>query len=118
VEGDQDHLELALINLLTNAVEYTPAGGTVTVTAQTCGEYVEIQIGDTGIGIAAEDRPHLFEEFYRGENAKEMVREGTGLGLALVRHIVDRHGGRIDVDSELGCGTTVTLALPRWRGPD
>jgi signal transduction histidine kinase len=118
VEGDQDHLELALINLLTNAVEYTPAGGTVTVTAQTCGEYVEIQISDTGIGIAAEDRPHLFEEFYRGENAKEMVREGTGLGLALVRHIVDRHGGRIDVDSELGCGTTVTLALPRWRGPD
>lgn len=117
VEGDQDHLEQALINLLTNAVEYTPAGGTVTVTAQTRGEYVELHIADTGIGIAAGDRPHLFEEFYRGENAKEMVQEGTGLGLALVRHIVDRHGGRIDIDSELGRGTTVTLALPRWPGP-
>jgi signal transduction histidine kinase len=115
VEGDQDHLEQALIHLLTNALEYTPAGGAVKVTARSGNEYVELRIADTGIGISAADRPYIFEEFYRGENAQEMVREGTGLGLALVRHILDRHGGRIDIDSEPGHGTTVTLTLPRWR---
>lgn len=118
LEGDQDHLEQALIHLLANAVEYTPSGGQVTVTAQARGEWVEIQIADNGIGIAAEDLPHIFEEFYRGANARERLPDGTGLGLALVQHIVDRHGGRIDVDSEPGRGTSVTLAVPQWRGSD
>lgn len=116
VEGDKDHIEQALMHVLRNAIEYTPAGGTVTVTAQPAKECVEVRIADTGIGIAAKDLPHIFNEFYRGENARQMVRESTGMGLALVRHIVDRHGGRVDVDSELGRGTTVTLALPRSPG--
>jgi two-component system phosphate regulon sensor histidine kinase PhoR len=77
------------------------------------GDAARIVVSDTGIGIAPESMPRIFEEFYRGKNAKEMGQEGTGLGLSLVKHIVDRYHGEIAVESKLQQGSTFTVNLPR-----
>jgi two-component system phosphate regulon sensor histidine kinase PhoR len=74
---------------------------------------IRIVVSDTGIGIAPESMPRIFEEFYRGKNAKDMGQEGTGLGLSLVKHIVDRYHGEIDVESKLREGSVFTVTLPR-----
>lgn len=101
-------------NLLSNAIKYTPEGGRVTVTIG-CGrdsQHMQVQVSDTGIGIPQESLPHLFEEFYRAPNARQQIREGTGLGLSISRDLVQRYGGRIDVESDEGQGTTFTIAFP------
>lgn len=105
---DMEHL---LSNLITNAVKYTEPGGTVVVSLRQEGEWVVGRVEDTGIGIAATDIPHIFDEFYRAEQAKDKA-SGTGLGLSIVKRILDLCGGQIEVESELGKGSRFTFSLP------
>lgn len=108
----EEGLERILVNLLGNAIKYTPPRGTVGIALERVDEEARITIWDTGIGIPPEAQAHLFEEFFRAENAKAIEREGTGLGLSIVKSLVDRYGGRIGVASEVGKGTTFTIFLP------
>lgn len=110
--GDPELLAQAVINLLTNAIKYTPPGGHVRVGAEGDGQSIRLTVSDDGIGIPEEARPHLFQDFYRAPNAQESGAEGTGLGLSLVKDIVARHGGQVEVESEEGHGSTFTLILP------
>ncbi len=116
VTGDPDQLRRLLFNLLDNAIKYTPNGGAITVSVQCPDEEVRIVISDTGIGIAAEHIPYIFDRFYRVDPARgREATEGIGLGLAICRSIVDAHGGRIEVESHVGRGTQVTFTLPASR---
>jgi two-component system, OmpR family, phosphate regulon sensor histidine kinase PhoR len=110
--GDLDRLTEALINLLDNAVKYTPEGGTVTVEASADGDGVRIVVTDTGIGIPPKELPRIFERFYRVDRARSREQGGTGLGLAIVKHIAEAHGGRVAVDSTVGRGSSFSLFLP------
>ena len=107
-----EELDRVFNNLVSNAVKYTPEDGTVTVKLRRTRGEAQVEVSDTGIGIPEESLPHLFEEFYRAPNAKARVKEGTGLGLVVVKEIVTRHGGYTQVDSTLGKGTTITVTLP------
>lgn len=113
IKANDEDLERLLGNLLENAVKYTPPKGKVHLQLSSNDQAVRIVVSDSGIGIAPESMPRIFEEFYRGKNAKEMGREGTGLGLSLVKHIVDRYHGEIGVESKLQEGSTFTVTLPR-----
>jgi signal transduction histidine kinase len=122
VVADERKIKQVVVNLLSNAVKFTPQGGRVAVRALPADGTVEISVSDTGIGIAAEDQEAIFEEFRQVGTDYARKREGTGLGLALARRLVELHGGRIWVKSELGRGSTFTLSLPRrpaaaWREP-
>jgi signal transduction histidine kinase len=112
VPGDPDQLGIALRNLLDNAVRYTPAGGTVSLHLEARDGDVVLEITDTGPGIPPEDLPRIFDRFTRVDPARDRASGGVGLGLSIVRAVVDMHGGRIDVASEPGAGTTVTVRLP------
>ncbi|GAA4607769.1 PAS domain S-box-containing protein [Actinoplanes octamycinicus] len=112
VHADGRRLRQALDNLLSNAVKYTPEGGTVTVVAEQRGDRVVIEVSDTGIGIPAEQYPHLFSRFFRASNATEAGIKGTGLGLAVTKAIVDAHGGAIAAGPGAEGGTTFTISLP------
>jgi signal transduction histidine kinase len=114
IDADPDQIERALRNLLGNAVQYTPAEGTVTVLAEpgTPG-WIEISVTDTGPGIPADDLPRIFERFYRSDKSREREHGHSGLGLAIVREIVEAHGGRITAESEVGTGTQFRLTLPK-----
>lgn len=116
IRGDRDMLDRVLDNLLGNALKYTPSGGTVTLSAVSVRDTVEIRVADTGMGIPAEDLPHVFERFFRVDKARSRRRGGTGLGLALVREITELHSGRVHIASEINVGTTVTVELPRKEG--
>ena len=109
---DTRQLERALLNLVTNAVKFTPAEGTVSVRAERSSGRVQFVVSDTGIGIPEHEQQHLFTRFFRSSNATEKAIPGTGLGLVIVKHIVEGHGGTIAVDSTLGVGTTVTVSIP------
>lgn len=104
-------------NLLENAVKYTPAGGMVSLTLRAEESRVTLVVSDSGVGIAPEAMPHIFEEFYRAANVKVMGTEGTGLGLSLVKRIVDLYQGQVHVESKLEKGTTFTVTLPWDPGP-
>jgi signal transduction histidine kinase len=106
-----DGLDRIFVNLVGNAVKYTPPGGDVTVSLNRSGDQVWVTVADTGIGIPADALPHLFDEFYRAPNAKEFA-VGTGLGLAIVRDLVDRYHGTVEVESTEGEGTTFTVTFP------
>lgn len=112
VAADPTDLAVALDNLLENAIKYTETG-LVTVGLSMDDESASIDVSDSGIGIPAEDLPRIFERFYRVDRARSRDSGGTGLGLALVRHVVERSRGSVQVDSTLGEGTTFTLGLPR-----
>jgi two-component system phosphate regulon sensor histidine kinase PhoR len=117
VWADGDRLRQVLINLIDNAVKYTPAGGQVTVRAAVTPEgayagMVEIAVQDTGMGIPAADLPRLTERFFRVDKARSRELGGTGLGLAIVKHIVQAHGGRLAIASTLGHGTTIRAFFP------
>ncbi len=112
VEGQQEALAAALANLVSNAIRYSPTGSDVRIQASSAGQQVVIAITDHGQGIAEEDLPHIFDEFYRTSEAKQVAVEGTGLGLSIVKSVVDTHGGRIEVDSKPGRGSTFTIYLP------
>lgn len=115
--GDQTRLTQLVINLVDNAIKYTPAGGQVTVGAQVVDDKAWFEVSDTGPGIAPEHLPHLFERFYRVDLARSRARGGTGLGLAICRWVVEAHQGEIMVNSQLGRGTRVTVTLPLRREP-
>jgi two-component system phosphate regulon sensor histidine kinase PhoR len=111
--ADSDRLAQIMINLVDNAVKYTPAGGTVRIRAMEAAEgMIEIAVTDTGVGIPAADLPRVTERFYRVDKARSRELGGTGLGLAIVKHLVLAHGGELKIDSELGKGTTVRFTLP------
>jgi signal transduction histidine kinase len=111
VAGDERRIRQVIFNLLTNAVKFTPAGGSVDVWATQVNGQVSVSVGDTGAGIAAEDLERIFDEFQQTKAGIEQG-EGTGLGLALSKRLVELHGGRIWVDSELGRGSTFVFTLP------
>ena len=112
VLGDAQWLKQALINLLDNALRYTPSGGAVTIRLQAVGHDVTVAVEDTGHGIEPENIPHLFERFYRTDWARAKDSAGTGLGLPIVKEIMDAHGGSISVTSEVNKGSVFTLRLP------
>ncbi|MGA8977671.1 MAG: ATP-binding protein [Pedococcus sp.] len=112
VHVDRIQLERALINLGSNAVKFTPAGGVASITTRAAGRTVEIVVADTGIGIPEKDQSKLFDRFFRASNANAQAIPGTGLGLAIVRAIVQGHHGTLTFESAEGEGTTMTIALP------
>jgi heavy metal sensor kinase len=117
IAGDQGWIQRLLLNLLDNAIKFTPAGGTVTVVVAPAGGSARLTVRDTGIGIPADALPHVFERFYRGDPARSSRVKGVGLGLSLVKWIADRHGASIDVDSQIGQGSTFTVTLPMRSVP-
>ncbi|HET8576722.1 MAG TPA: GAF domain-containing protein [Methylomirabilota bacterium] len=112
ITADERKIKQVVVNLLTNAVKFTPEGGKVRLSARRIGDLVEVSVSDTGIGIAPENHEAVFEEFRQVSNVYSKKREGTGLGLTLARRFVELHGGRIWVESELGKGATFTFTLP------
>ena len=110
--ADEEHLKQLWTNLISNGIRYTPSGGDVVVTLEERDGQVVGSVSDTGIGIAPDDLPRIFDEFFRTRQAKEMEEHGTGLGLPIVKEIVERYGGTIDVDSTLGEGTTFRFSIP------
>jgi signal transduction histidine kinase len=113
--GHPGELERLLIELLGNAVTYTPDGGHVVVRLDRHLEDVVLTITDTGLGIAADEQPRVYDDFFRGRAAAAAGEPGSGLGLAIVDRIVRRHGGQIELDSTVGSGTTVRVTLPAYR---
>ena len=113
IKGTEEGIDRILVNLVDNAVKYTPAGGRATVGLHRNGAEISVMVSDTGIGIPETALTHLFEEFYRAPNAKASDAVGTGLGLAIVRDLVRRYCGRIEVASVEGQGTTFTVTFPR-----
>lgn len=113
VRADPERLGQILRNLLTNAIAHTPAGGEITLTATTRNSGVEVAVADTGSGIAAEHLPHVFERFYRTDPSRSRASGGAGLGLSIVRQLVEAHGGAVRVESELGKGATFRFTLPQ-----
>ncbi|KQU56887.1 hypothetical protein ASG66_21010 [Bacillus sp. Leaf406] len=112
VLGDEERLYQLFIILLNNAVKYTPAGGSVEICTAKEGGKVRIEIKDTGIGISPDDLPHVFDRFYRGDQARSRGVEGTGLGLSIAKWITDIHSGSIKIESRPGKGTTIILSFP------
>ena len=113
IRGDKIRIEQILINITSNAIKYTPDGGRISLRLHDLGDRAEITITDNGVGIPAEDIPHLFERFYRVEKARSSDKGGTGLGLAIAREFAAAHGGDIRVSSIVGKGTTFTVTLPK-----
>ena len=112
VSGIEDHVYRAMLNLADNALNYTDAGGKVTIACGRTESGIEITVSDTGIGIAAEHLPRLFERFYRVDKARSRDLGGTGLGLAIVKHVMNIHNGLVSVESEEGKGSKFTLSFP------
>ena len=111
--GDRERIEQVLINLISNAVKYTPDGGKIDFSAESLDEHIKITVTDNGIGIPEKDQPRLFERFYRVDKARSRDRGGTGLGLAIAKEIVEHHGGEIKLTSVYHKGTTISVILPK-----
>ena len=110
--ADPGKLAQVCYNIIENAIKYTPNGGTVTVSLHKSGRDAVLDISDTGVGIPPEDLPHIFDRFYRVDKARSRDTGGTGLGLSIVKQIVRLHAGSVNVQSEVGKGTTFTVQLP------
>jgi signal transduction histidine kinase len=117
VQADPQRLGQVLRNLIVNAITHTPAGGSIAIAAQSAPAQVAISVTDTGTGIAAEHLPHIFERFYRTDRSRTRATGGAGLGLAIVRQLVETQGGRVSVDSVVDRGSTFTVMLPRADSP-
>jgi heavy metal sensor kinase len=117
VRGDASWIERVILNLLDNAIKFTPDGGEVRMSVAAEGQEASLRVQDTGIGIPPEALPRIFERFYRAEPSRSKQIEGVGLGLALARWIVEKHRGRITVESQPGKGTCFTVYLPLYSSP-
>jgi signal transduction histidine kinase len=115
VLGFQAGLERAVTNLVSNAIKYTPRGGTVGVQAYRKGDRLHLQIQDTGIGIPEEAQTRIFTEFYRAKNAKDLDVDGTGLGLVITKEVIEELGGQIALCSKVGEGSTFHVTLPSGK---
>jgi two-component system OmpR family sensor kinase len=114
VTGDRDRLKQVLLNLMSNAIEYTPPGGTVTLGLACVGDWARVSVTDTGVGIPQEELPHIFERFYRVDRSRRRTEKGgAGLGLSIAYWITRSHDGRLEVASEVGKGTTFSVWLPQ-----
>ncbi len=111
IMGDVYRLSQLLENLIDNAIKYTPEGGTITLSLFRDGDWALMEVADTGVGIAPEHLPHVFDRFYRVDEARTRARGGSGLGLAIVRGIAEQHGGKVTVTSDSGKGSTFTVWL-------
>ncbi|GAB4468700.1 MAG: ATP-binding protein [Anaerolineae bacterium] len=118
VEADEQRIGQVLSNLLSNAIKYSPDGGEIVVSGTVGESTVEIAVSDQGIGLTPEQQSLIFDRFYRVENTLTRATQGAGLGLYIVRSLVEAHGGQIWVESEPGVGTTFRFTLPLSRGPD
>jgi signal transduction histidine kinase len=112
VRGDREQLRQVIVILLDNAVRYTADGGRVHVQARRDGSNALVTVHDTGIGIGEQELSRVFERFYRADEARNRQSGGAGLGLAIARELVSRHGGKISVESTEGAGSTFTVQLP------
>lgn len=113
IKADEDMMSQAWINLINNSIKFTSEGGRVRIDLHHQGDKIEFKISDTGIGISKEDQTHIFERFFKGDKSRNSYIKGNGLGLSIVKKIIDMHHGTIDVESKLGTGTIFTVALPR-----
>ena len=115
LNADPDRLDQALSNLVSNALRYTPSGGSITLRAEAIRDGVRLSVQDTGAGIPAEDLPYVFDRFWRGDRARaRQAGGGSGLGLAITRQLVQAHGGQISVESQVGEGTRFVIELPQY----
>jgi signal transduction histidine kinase len=112
VLGESRSLERVFVNLFMNAIAYTPRGGKISVSVSHREGWAEVKITDTGIGIAPSDIPHIFDRFYKVDSARTEGKSGAGLGLSIVRQIVEQHQGTVHIESVFGKGTTVTVRIP------
>lgn len=115
VYAPRDQMEQVLVNLVDNAIKYTPTGGSIDVTAKSSDEGVWVEVKDTGIGIMQEHLPRIFERFYRVDKARSRESGGTGLGLSIVKNIIESLGGEVRVSSQFNHGTTFTVVLPPYK---
>ncbi|AGK55171.1 two-component system histidine kinase PnpS [Bacillus sp. 1NLA3E] len=116
IEGDPFRLKQVFINVINNAIMYTPNGGKITVSIEEKGDLILVKVADTGIGIEKQEIPRIFERFYRVDKARSRNSGGTGLGLAIVKHLIEAHKGTISVVSELGKGSIFTISLKKKLG--
>jgi two-component system, OmpR family, phosphate regulon sensor histidine kinase PhoR len=112
LKGDARALQEILLNLLDNAIRYSSPGGHIKVIAAVIGTEMMLSVSDTGIGIPKADQDRIFERFYRADVARSWESGGTGLGLSITKHLIEAHGGRIKVESEVGRGSTFYIYLP------
>jgi len=112
VEGDRMRLDQVLSNLVTNAIKFTPSGGTITLSADEMNEQTRFSVSDTGVGIPSDEQDHIFEPFYQISHGSARLYGGLGIGLSICRHLVECHGGSIWVESEEGKGSTFRFVLP------
>lgn len=113
VNVDRERFSQVLINLISNAIKYTQEGGSIFIDVSDSGEFCIVKISDTGIGIPAEDLPYIFERFYRTDKSRNRKTGGTGIGLTIAKSIVEAHGGKIEVQSDVGKGSSFTVVLPK-----
>lgn len=113
VHGDPKALDTVFANLISNAIKYNRVGGSIRISTDDKGDWIEVHVADTGLGIPEKDLPRVFEKFYRAKHKTDHPIEGTGLGLSFVQMIIERHSGTISAESELGKGTTFSFTLPR-----
>lgn len=113
LRGDRDKLSQVLINLIANALKFTPDNGTVTLTVRGTSQDVRLSVVDTGLGIATQDLPHIFQRFYRADVSRNRTTGGAGIGLTVVKAIVEAHNGTIEVESEINRGTRFTMTFPK-----
>lgn len=113
IEADRDLLSQVWVNLLHNAIKFTPEGGTVQVFLEESGQEAVVRVRDSGIGISAEDLEHIFERFFKADKSRTRSGGGSGLGLSIIQKIVQMHGGSVSVQSAPGEGTEMTVRLPK-----